>query len=600
MITLKQLKWSNCFSYGPNNRINFLQAPLLQLVGKNGHGKSSIALILEEVLYNKNSKGIKKADILNRYSKDNYYQIELEFAKDADEYKIEVRRGTQQTVRLYKNSEDISGHTATTTYKLIEQIIGIDHKTFAQVVYQSHAGSLEFLTSADTARKKFLIELLNLSRYTETGETFKRLAQDLTNLVSAAEAKVKTIEDWIAKYSTQNLTVRPLLTVPQLDSKLVDESTKLAQTIQGIAQENKRITQNNTYKRLQAAIKVLPVPNKPEQDTQPLVISRAEHDKAAADAAKLIKKLQALGAQAECPTCAQHIDHAKTHELVTELEQVVQENQQASRQISAQITQIDTAIKTWQQAVKAQEEWEKYYQLIDTTLPDKLLDEQELSARLQAIQQKIKSAEQQIQTIQKDNESRLQHNSRVEIISRQLADMDSELKVWSDNLASLTKRVNVVNILVKTFSTTGLVAYKIENLVKDLEGLTNEYLAELSGGRFQISFEIAGNDKLNVVIIDTGNHIDIQALSGGERARVNVATLLGIRRLMQSLSQNRINLLILDETIETLDLEGKEKLVEVLLAEENLNTVLVSHGFSHPLLEKIQVVKRHNISKIEE
>ena len=67
MITLKQLRFSNCFSYGENNIFSFVTSALMQLVGKNGHGKSSVALILEEVLYNKNSKGIKKSDILNRH-----------------------------------------------------------------------------------------------------------------------------------------------------------------------------------------------------------------------------------------------------------------------------------------------------------------------------------------------------------------------------------------------------------------------------------------------------------------------------------------------------------------------------------------------------
>jgi hypothetical protein len=45
--------------------------------------------------------------------------------------------------------------------------------------------------------------------------------------------------------------------------------------------------------------------------------------------------------------------------------------------------------------------------------------------------------------------------------------------------------------------------------------------------------------------------------------------------------------------------DGKEKLVEVLLKEEHLNTFLVSHGFTHPLLEKVNVLKRNNISQIE-
>jgi DNA repair exonuclease SbcCD ATPase subunit len=131
MITLKQLTWSNAFSYGLGNKIDFTTSPLIQLVGKNGHGKSSIALILEEVLFNKNSKGIKKGDILNRYIKDKQYQIELVFDKDGCEYRIESKRGTQQQVKLYRGQEDISGHTATTTYKLIEQLIGIDQNLFA-------------------------------------------------------------------------------------------------------------------------------------------------------------------------------------------------------------------------------------------------------------------------------------------------------------------------------------------------------------------------------------------------------------------------------------------------------------------------------------
>ena len=63
MITLKTLKWDNCFSYGKDNSINLNNSTLTQLVGTNGMGKSSIPLIIEEALYNKNSKGIKKADI---------------------------------------------------------------------------------------------------------------------------------------------------------------------------------------------------------------------------------------------------------------------------------------------------------------------------------------------------------------------------------------------------------------------------------------------------------------------------------------------------------------------------------------------------------
>jgi DNA repair exonuclease SbcCD ATPase subunit len=598
MITLKKLKWTNCFSYGAGNEIDFTKSPLTQLVGKNGHGKSSIALILEEVLYNKNSKGIKKADILNRYVKDTGYSITLTFDKDGIEYRIESKRTNAQTVKLYKNNQDISGHTATTTYKVIEDLIGIDHKTFAQIVYQSSAGSLEFLTSADTARKKFLIELLNLSKYTKAGEFFKTLAQDLTKDIAVAQAKVGTIREWIDKYAKQQaFDPKPLLPVPSLDNGIIDQASQLRASLQGITSTNKKISQNNTYKDLQKKITLLPIPDKPSDSVESYITKKAEWDKVVQDAQRFKTKLLALGAS--CPTCLQAIDLDKTKQLVDQQNGLIQEAEQHSQEHAGKISAIKEAVRVWEQAQKSQLEWEKYYQLIDTELPEQLLDEKTLRSQLATLEQSIEKAKQAILEAERENTTRTNFNGKLELIKAQLVEMNQDLDTWSTKLADLTVRANTIGILVKTFSTTGLVAYKIENLVKDLEEISNQYLTDLSGGRFQISFQISGSDKLNVVIVDNGRDIDIQALSGGERARVNVATLLAIRKLMQSLSQNRINLLILDETIEALDLDGKEKLVEVLLAEENLNTILVSHGFSHPLLEKVSVVKRQNISYIE-
>ena len=67
---------------------------------------------------------------------------------------------------------------------------------------------------------------------------------------------------------------------------------------------------------------------------------------------------------------------------------------------------------------------------------------------------------------------------------------------------------------------------------------------------------------------------------------------------MSSISKSRINVLFLDEVINVLDETGREKMVEVLL-EEDLNTYIVSHGWTHPLLSKVEVVKCDNVSKLE-
>ena len=609
MITLKTLRWSNAFSYGKDNVVSFVESPLTQLVGKNGHGKSSVALILEEVLFNKNSKGIKKADILNRYIKDKSYSIELDFDKDGTEYQIKTTRGATQGVKLYKGGNDISAHTATATYKMIEDILGFDHKAFAQIVYQSSASSLEFLTAPDTARKKFLIELLNLGKYTRAQDVFKEVAQTVSKEIAIVEAQIKSVNSWLNKYGNTDLTLQSLVAVPVTPDDEISLQANITTQITNLDQTNKKITNNNTYKQLQGNLKLFPVP--PEPVVEDLSSKKAsttkeqvENNKIISDSKAFIKKMHGLSGT--CPTCLQAIDEAKIAALLKEQEEV-------QAQAAANLVNINTIldefkskevkmaaeVAEWNKAVKAKEEWEKYHTLIDNTLPEEILDKHDLQRQFDELQHKITELKALVTKAEKHNREAEAHNAKVEIVSKQLVEMNEELEKHSELLHELSEKMGLINILTKTFSTTGLVAYKIECLVKDLEELTNKYLIDLSDGRFQIAFRISSSDKLNVVITDNSKDIDILALSGGERARVNVATLLAIRKLMQSLSSSRINLLILDETVETLDVDGKERLVEVLLKEEYLNTFLVSHGFTHPLLEKVNVVKKNNISQIE-
>ena len=597
MITIKQLRWANAFSYGKDNKIDFVAAPLTQLVGRNGHGKSSIALILEEVLFNKNSKGIKKADILNRHIKDKTYTIELDFNRDDVDYTIKSSRGTAQTVKLFKSGVDISAHTATATYKMIEDILGFDHKSFAQIVYQSNASSLEFLTAPDTARKKFLIEILNLGKYTKAAEVFKEVSTELTKDIATVQSQVNTVSSWLNKYEKTDLTLKETIEVPELNTVIITEASVVEFSINSIESTNKKISQNNTYKQLQTKIKLLPVPDKPEEGIEGYQAEVAKLSKTVSDAESFVKKMKSL--ESTCPTCLSQIDESKVSELITEKETEAEKAHYASSMYNTRINNIKSQKTAWQEAQKAQEDWEKYHTLINTELPETLLDKQTLQQEFTELQNSIAATKRKIVEAEQHNKEVTAHNTKVDLVSKQLVDMNQELEVYSGKLHELSERMSILNVLTKTFSTTGLVAYKIESLVKDLEEITNRYLVDLSDGRFQISFKISASDKLNVVITDNGRDIEILALSGGEKARVNVATLLAIRKLMQTLSSSRINLLILDETVETLDTDGKEKLVEVLLQEEHLNTFLVSHGFSHPLLEKINVIKRNNISQIE-
>jgi len=596
MIKLKTMEWSNAFSYGNNNRINFNTSELTQFIGKNGHGKSSIALILEEVLYNKNSKNVKKADILNRNVKDKSYSISLEFDKDEDKYQIHTSRGTTQTIKLQKNGKDISAHTSTGTYKLIEDIIGFDHKTFTQIVYQSNASNLEFLTATDTARKKFLIDLLNLGIYTKAAELFKTLTKETNSEAELINLKVKTITDWRWKFSREDLVKRDLMVPPNPPTEQATELSILEEQLRNIDTTNKKIIQNNKYKEILGSISLDTIPA-PDKDITALKVKYAEATKKRQTVEKII-----LGTGPilnKCGVCGQPIDNSHKLTMLEEAKASINQLEFDEQMIERELASAIEYKNKYDKCNNNRLEWERYHSLIDPTMSKDLLDKGNLESKIKNLQAVIRNITLDITNIQNQNNRVTAHNTKIDVIISQMANMEVDLSKHSADLRVIQERLGNLQLLVKTFSTTGLVAYKIECLVKDLEKLTNEYLLDMSDGRFQLSFKVNSSDKLNVVINDNGTDIDIMALSNGERARVNVSTLLAIRKLMQSLSNSRINLLILDETVESLDAEGKEKLIEVLLSEEHLNTVLVSHGFSSPLLEKIHIIKENNISRIE-
>jgi DNA repair exonuclease SbcCD ATPase subunit len=597
MITLKKLKWNNCFSYGDKNELDLDSSNVTQIIGKNGMGKSSIPLIIEEVLYNKNSKGIKKADIPNRYINDGY-DIHLTFTKEDVLYEVIVIRKASIKVKLLKDGEDISSHTATNTYKTLQDILGIDFKTFSQLVYQNTNSSLQFLTATDTNRKKFLIDLLHLEEYVVLFEVFKEASRQVNVTITEVNATIATIEKWLHDNKLESTTILPMLNL-EIDTTEDEESLRsLLREFENISEKNKKIKNNNSYKDLFKQINI----NKANQieanellSYDSLQTEEGSIKASVANSNRLLEKLLKLGDK--CPTCEQTVNRDFKKDLIQVEIDNVKEAEERSDDISREIKKIKDNNSQYNIKVGIQKDWEDLYSRIDHSLSSDQVDGNELTGRIEGIRTRIHEAKDKLGEIEKENQKRTRHNSRIEIIQEQTEAFKESLNEAEDQVNKHNKVFINLEILKKAFSTNGLLAYKIENLVKELEELVNTYLAEFSDGRFTLEFVVL-NDKLNVQITDNGKIVDILALSSGELARVNTATLIAIRKLMSSISKSRLNILFLDEVVSVLDDQGREKLVEVLTEEENLNTYVVSHGWTHPLLDKIEIVKEENISRL--
>jgi DNA repair exonuclease SbcCD ATPase subunit len=596
MITLKTLQWDNCFSYGKGNRLDLDACNLTQLVGTNGMGKSSVPLIIEEVLFNKNSKGIKKQEIQNRFINDGY-NINLTFDVDYDQYEIDVIRKATIKCKLWKNGEDISSHTATNTYKTVQELLGLDFKTFTQLVYQNTNASLQFLTATDTNRKKFLIDLLKLTEYVDYFDVFKDAAREVMLEINSLNSKSDTIVKWLDENKLESIDILPIKDLPKISKKDENRLQQLRTDFENISQENKKIIDNNfNIDRLQ---RLASNPDRLligetvdiEAKSQKLGIYSARVSDSQAHLSKLSKL------KGQCPTCEEYIDEDKVQRLKDQYYGEIVESNDILEGLEIKIREAKKNNERMSRRDALQKEFEETMGQVDNKLPSQIFDKEEVSSQISTLSSKIEGLQERLREIAAENIKAGQHNTRLEIIQEQTANFEGELEEIVEALGKVEDKSTHLEILKKAFSTNGLLAYKIENLVKDLEDLTNDYLAELSDGRFSLEFVVT-NDRLNVEITDNAKIVDILALSSGELARVNTATLLAIRKLMSSISSSKINTLFLDEVINVLDEQGREKLVEILLG-ETLNTYIVSHGWTHPLLEKIEVIKEDNISRLE-
>ncbi len=266
---------------------------------------------------------------------------------------------------------------------------------------------------------------INLGKYTRAAEVFKEVSGQLTKDITAVQSQVNTVSSWLDKYEKTDLTLKETITTPEIDTTTIAEAAALESSISSIESTNKKISQNNTYKQLQSKIKLLPIPDKPEEGIEGYQAEVAKLSKTVSDAESFVKKMKAL--RGTCPTCLSQINEAKVTELVVEKETEAKKAEYSSSMYTTRINNIKSQKLAWQEAQKAQEDWEKYHALISTELPEALLDKQTLQQQFTELQNSIAATKRKIVEAEQYNKEVTAHNTKVDLVSKQLVEMNQEL-----------------------------------------------------------------------------------------------------------------------------------------------------------------------------
>lgn len=605
-IQLQNLQMSNMFSYGKDNEIRLDRNRITQLTAVNGSGKSSIALILQELLYNKNIKGIKKGDILNRYIKEKNWSGALDFLVDDKQYRVVVNRtGATTKVQLLENGVDISEHKVLDTYKKIQDILGLDFEIFTQITYQSSVDLLDFLKATDTNRKKFLINLFNLEKYISIGDKIKLRTSEVDKEIVKLQGELKSIEDFLNSTSIPEYIFERA--VPELDNSLAIRISEIDKELANINDTCKRIDKNNMYIAERNKINFdlslqepAPFEHMDAYQTLKLDLVMVKNE-----IARINREIAAVKINDKCSTCGQPIDNSHLIKIQSDLQTQLELNTNIYNGGLAKAREWSAELETYQAAQKAfklnQDDvhrFEQLTQLIDKAIPTSYPDQKALVDERKALKILLDEQTQTLKEVTDFNKRVSAHNAKVDALKEQKSDFTIRQTDIKSDILDKSTQSNALGILKKAFSPSGIVAFKLENLTKELETTINYYLSVLSDGQFQIEFSL-DKEKLNINVIDNGISAPIETMSGGEFSRIQTSILLAIRHLLSKLGGSSTNLLFLDEITGVLDDEGKEKLIEVLQRETELNVFLISHDFTHPLIDKVSIIKDNNVSSIQ-
>lgn len=610
-IFLKNLKFNNMFSYGADNNLTIDNSKITQLTAPNGSGKSTIALIIQEILFGKNIKGIKKGDILNRYSSDKSWGASLSFSVDDDEYEVSISRsGNTSKINLFKQengkSVDLSEHKILDTYKKVGQILNMDFEIFSQLTYQSSTDLLDFIKATDTNRKKFLINLFGLEKYIAIGDTLKIKVSEVEKELNKLGGELDGIERFLT--STEIPKEKEVIEIPTINEALREELGRIQVELQQYVEQCKKIDRNNSLIKTRDSLKFDMSLKSPEVNPtlfEELETLQNDVSKTKNHIDNVNKQVKAIDTADSCYTCGQPIDNRQAMQMKDNLEEDLFSSTKALNRLSEELkvlveekNKFADETHIYNENQKSIEKFEQLSQIIDISMPTMYPDYDKLERKEKSLRDQIKEQEAARQDAVEYNEQVKINNTKIEALTEQKTQFLNRQDELNSDIISLKSKIQNLTILRKAFSTTGIVAFKLENLTKELEETINYYLSEFSDGQFQLVFRLSG-EKLNIVIFNHGKETTIESVSGGEFSRIQTSILLSIRKLLSKMGGSHVNLLFLDEITGVLDESGKEKLVDILQVEEDLNVFLISHDFTHPLIDKIAINKQDNISQIE-
>ena len=569
MIIFKSVRWKNFLSTGNVfSEIQLDASPATLIVGANGAGKSTFLDAMCYALFDKPFRKITKGQLVNAVNEKELV-VELEFSIGSREYM--VRRGRKPNVfEIYLNGEKTKEEASTLEQqKYLEQsILGLNYKSFTQVVVLGSSCFVPFMQLTPPNRREVIEDLLDIRIFSTMNGILKERCKGIRETIREVEYQFELAKNKVE--SQQSL-------IEHLKEQSNANTTRRKAEIETVEKEIQDITivvdkdldLSKSYEESLVEYQTV------DTDLSQLRIYESRFK----DKQKSFKKeYKFFESNEHCPTCKQTITEELRTNKKSGITDQLKEVEEAAEKLRGELDSILVKIAEKNDIVK------------------------ELSRCQQAIsesQREIQYRKRQIKAIEKKIDEATGSNSSLKKEKDKLKELAKDgLKVEESLLDEKKVRDNY-NTVTNMLRDTGIKSTIIKKYLPIMNQLINRYLKELD---FYVSFELDENF-METIKSRFRDEFSYASFSEGEKMRIDLALLFTWRTIAKMKNSANTNLLILDEIFDSsLDTSGTDDFLKILhTVSDNTNVFVISHkteSLQDKFASTLKVEKKQNFSVI--
>lgn len=555
MIHFEHVQLKNFLCY-TNAELDLANRGIVRINGKNGAGKSALFESILWALFGRTPRGLDSKNII-KYGTDNA-SVELSLTYQNHNYIIRREvTPSKHTLIYYKDGTEHTFPSVREAQDALNQELGqISESLILQTFYLKQYDHDTFVYLTDSKQKDILEDILGMAIFDYTFKLLKDTHDQMQSLIlkheqelSRIHSLIQNVESYIALLDTQKSSLKrsaPTMKEADVRAKLDSLNTKLTEY------------QNKLQQILDQERQLNGIINK--------LVEEAQKVKSVASSDTLyILKLYTTAIQTkQCPVCQQHITDDIENRMKASIDYI------RSQIYSHNVDELKTQLRDVQLKLSSlRQEEEKLRNLIGIT-------EQEI-LKLEAIRREVSSHVSELERLV----------LRIDKQKEQLNTLRSQLVQFREQskTSDLVSLVEMVRILMDAFGSQGIKNNIIDKYVAVLNQHLNNVLqyilphvtAQVSTYRYTKTNQL--RRKLTFQVFYNDTETTFKALSGGERKRLEIATILALQKVVEMLGRFQSNIIIFDEIFDQLDASGIEAIVEYLRTYNDKESLfLISHS----------------------